>query len=88
MVMGWIFGGVGYHATSKGVELSYNIGYFITEALFCPICTIRSIHPVHPDIIHILWISMFHGHYLHFVDIPVFREYYLHIVDTGRVMSP
>ena len=45
MVVGWIFGGDGCHATSKAVELSYKIGYLITTALFlpdcpvCPVCT-------------------------------------------------
>ena len=43
MVMGWMFGGVGYHATTKGAELNYKIGYCIMTVLFLPV------HPVHPN---------------------------------------
>ena len=75
MVALWMFGGVGCHATIKGAELSYKLGYLITKALFCPVC------PVCPDIIRILWISKFHGHYPHFVNISAFCGYYLHIMD-------
>ena len=75
VVVGWMFGGVGCHATSKGGEFSYKIGYLIMEALFFPI------RPVCPDIIRILWISTFRGHYPHFGDISVFCGYFLHIVD-------
>ena len=77
VVVGWIFGGVGCHATSKGEEFSYKIGYLIMAALFCPI------RPVCPDIIRISWISTFRGHYPHFVDISVFCGYFLHIVDKS-----
>ena len=66
MVMAWVFGGSGCHATSKGSELSYKLGYFIKSALFCPF---RPVCTVCPDIIRILWISTFPGYYLHFVDI-------------------
>ena len=63
MVMGWMFGSVEFHATSKVAELSYKLGYCIKAVLFCPI------RPVCLDIIRILWISTFPGHYLHFVGI-------------------
>ena len=46
MVMGWVFGGAGFHATSKSSELSYKLGYFITAALFGPFCPVS---PVFPD---------------------------------------
>ena len=29
MVVGWMFSGVGCHATSKGAELSYDLDYVI-----------------------------------------------------------
>ena len=72
MVVGWVFGGVGCHARSKGTKLSYKLAYLIAAALFHPV------HPIHPDIIRIPWILMFHGHYTHFVDISTFRGYYLY----------
>ena len=53
---------VGCRATSKGVELSYKIGYLINAALFCPVhpvCPVRRVRPICPDIIRILWISTF-----------------------------
>ena len=52
------------------------------EALFFPIC------PVRPDIIRILWISTFRGHYLHFMDISVFCRYNMHIVDIVDISTP
>ena len=33
-----MFGGAGFHATNKGAELGYKIGYFITAALYFPVC--------------------------------------------------
>ena len=72
MVVGWIFGGDRYHATSKGAELSYKLGYLISEALVRPIRPFCSVCPICPDIIRILRISMFCGHYPHFVNISVF----------------
>ena len=80
-----MFGGGGCHATSKVAELSYKLDFLITAALFFPI---RPVHPVRPDIIHILWISMFHGHFLHFMDVSVFCGYYLHIVDIVDTSIP
>ena len=47
-------------ATSKGVELSYKLGYLNTAALF---------HPIRTYIIRILWISTLRGHYPYFMDI-------------------
>ena len=43
MVVGWMFGGVGCHATSKGVNLSYKLGYLLREAKILPV------RPVSPD---------------------------------------
>ena len=45
MVAGWIFGGVGCHATSKAADLSYRLGYLITAVLYhlvCPVCPLLS----------------------------------------------
>ena len=39
MVVGWIFGGAGCHAMSKGLDLSYKLGYLTMAALFCPVFT-------------------------------------------------
>ena len=50
MVMGLMFGGVGCHATIKGVELSNKLGYEITVALFFPLCPV---YPVHTDSQHL-----------------------------------
>ena len=84
---------VGCHATSKDVELSYNLGYFITAVQFCPVhlvCPARRVCTICPDIIRILWISTFCGHYPHFVDTSTFHGYisisriswiYLHFSD-------
>ena len=36
MVVGWMFDSFGCYATSKGVELSYMLGYLIIAALFPP----------------------------------------------------
>ena len=72
---------------NKGAELSYNIVYLITAALFQPVC------PVCPDIIRILWISTFRKHYPHFVDIiriPWISWIYPHLVDIiciGHITS-
>ena len=81
MVLGCMFGGAGCHSTSKGAELSYNLGYLITSAL------LRPISPVCPDIIHILWISTFCGNYPYFVDVSVFCGYYLHIMDIVDISA-
>ena len=40
--MGWMFGGVGCHATINGAELSYNLGYLIMAALFCPVFLVHT----------------------------------------------
>ena len=61
MVEGWMFGGAGYHTTSKGLEFSYELDYAI---LLCPgilSAFFRNIriswkYPHSVDIIHILWI--------------------------------
>ena len=84
VVAGWMFGGVGCHATSKGAELSYKLGYLIHKSLFNPVCIV---HTVCPDIICISWISTFHGHYPHFVDISAFCGYYLHTVDIVDIST-
>ena len=70
-----MLGVVGCHATSKGVELSYKLGYLFTASIFRLICHVC------PDIIRILLISTFRGHYPHFLDVSILRGYYLHIVD-------
>ena len=76
MVMGWMFCDIGFHATIKCAELSYKLDYLIKSAFFCPNC------PVLHDIIRIIWISTFRGHYLNFIYIYVFSGYDLNIVDT------
>ena len=78
VVVGWMFGGVGCHATSKGAKLSYNIGYLITAALFCPDC---------PHILRISWISTFCEYSPHFVDVSAFCGYYPHIVDIVYISA-
>ena len=70
MVVGWMFDGVGFHATSKGAELSFELDYSITFWSWilswkCP---------------HFVEISMFRGYYLHFVEISVFCGDYPHFV--------
>ena len=70
MVVGWMFGGVGFHTTFKYSKLSYKIGYFITAELFCPI------HPNCPDIYAFVDV-----HVMNFVDVSILRGYYLHIMD-------
>ena len=49
-VLEWIFGGAGCHVTSKGVELSYKLGYLITVALFFSVHTACPVCPVHTDL--------------------------------------
>ena len=83
MVLRWVFGGFGFHATTKGADLIYKLGYLIAAALFCTICPVC---PVHPDIILILWISMFRGHYPRFVETSIFCGYYLHVVDIVDII--
>ena len=70
-----------FYATSEVVESSYNLSYLITEAFFRPVCTFL------PNIIYILWISMFRGHYAHFVDISAFSGYYPHIVNIVDISA-
>ena len=43
VVVGWMFGGVEYHETSKGTELSFKLCYLITATLFFPICPVFSV---------------------------------------------
>ena len=38
MVVGWMFSRVGFHATRKGAELSYNLGCLLTVVLILPVC--------------------------------------------------
>ena len=38
-----MFGNSGCHATIKGAELSYKLGYLIMAALFCPVCPERQV---------------------------------------------
>ena len=67
MVVGWMFGGVGCHVMSKGVELSYDLDYVILFWLWILPAFCRNIHV--PLIlsafcgnIHIPWIlTAFHG---------------------------
>ena len=48
VVVGWIFGGAVCHSNSKGVELSYKLGYLIMAALLCPVFPIFPVCPVCP----------------------------------------
>ena len=68
MVVGWMFGGVRCHATSKGTELSCEIYY----AILFGSCILRWKYP------HFVEICTFRGYFLNFVDISVFRGYYPH----------
>ena len=69
MVVGWMVGGVGYDATSKGAELFYDLD--------CDILFWLWILSVFRENIHVLWIlSAFCG-YIHVLWIfSVFRGYY------------
>ena len=70
MVMGWMFGGVGCHVTSKGAELSCELDY--TILFWSWILSWK--YP------HFVEISTFYGYYPHFVEIYMFRGYYPHFV--------
>ena len=79
MVVGWVFGGVWFHAKIKGVELSYDLDYVILSwswilSAFSGCIRISWIlsaffswiYPRSVDIIRISWIlSAFCGYYLH-----------------------
>ena len=71
MVVGWMFGGIGWHSTSKGAELSCDLDY--TISLWSWILLWKCLH--------FLKISTFCGYYLHFMEISKFRGYYSHFVD-------
>ena len=71
MVSGWMFGGVGCHATSKGAELSCELDYTI---LFWS-CILLWKYP------YFLEISAFCGYYPYFVDTSIFCGYYPHFVE-------
>ena len=43
-----MFGGAGCLASTKGVELSYNLGYLITAALFFPVCPVFIVSYIRP----------------------------------------
>ena len=83
MVVGWMFGGVECHATSKGAELSCEIYYAISffswiltrkYPYYVKTSTFRGYYP------YFVEISTLCGYYLHFVYISVFRGYYPHFV--------
>ena len=80
VVMGWMFGGVGWHATSKGALLSCELDYSISFWL-------GMLSWKYPYFVEI---STFHGYYLHFMNISVFCGYYLHFVEisTFRGYNP
>ena len=63
MVVGWMFGGVGCHATSKGAKLSCELDYPISFWSWILSCK----YP------HFVEISTFCGYYPHFVVISVYR---------------
>ena len=65
VVMGWIFGIVGRHVTSKGVELS--CGLYYATSFWSWILSWK--YP------HFVEISTFRRYYPHFVEISMFREY-------------
>ena len=62
MVVGWMFSGVGCHATSKGAELSCELDYAISFWLWILSCKCP----------HFVEISTLRGYYPHFVYITVF----------------
>ena len=57
MVVWWMFGGVGFHATSKGVELSCELYYtiFSGREYYCVSLFISWEYPRSVDIICISW---------------------------------
>ena len=67
-VVGWMFGGVGCHATSKGTELSYDLDYIILFWLWILSAFRGNIHVLwilsaFRGNIHVPWIlSAFHGY--------------------------
>ena len=98
MVVGWVFEGVGCHATSKVVELSCELDYAISfwswiltwkYTHFVELSTFRGYYPHFVEIFtfrgyyqHFLYISVFCGYYPHFVEISTFLGYCLHFVHS------
>ena len=83
MVVGWIFDGVGCHATSKCYELSCEIDYDISfwswillwkYPHLVEISKFRGYYP------HLVYISVFRGDYPHFVEITTFPGYHPYLV--------
>ena len=86
MVVGWMFGNVGCHTTSKGAELSCELDYAISfwpwmlswkSPYFVEKSTFHWYYP------HFMEIFTFCEYYLHFVDIYVFHGYYPHFVEIS-----
>ena len=86
VVVGWMFGDVGCHTTSKGVKVSCELDYIISFWLwilswkyphFVEISTFRGYYP------HFVEISTFHGYYPHFMYISVFCGYYQHLMEIS-----
>ena len=86
IVVGWMFGGIGCHATSKGAELSCELDYAISFWLcilsweypnFVEVSTFPRYYP------HSVDLSVFCGFYPHFVEISIFCWYYPHFVEIS-----
>ena len=87
MVLGWMFGGIGCRATSKGAYLSCELDYAISfwswilswkYPHFVEISAFRQYYP------HFVEISTFRGYYPHFVHVSIFRGYYPHFVEISK----
>ena len=76
MVMGWIFGRVVCHETSKGADLSCELDYTISFLFW--ILSWR--YP------HFVEISMFCKYYPHFVDIICILRIYPNYLDIIRIL--
>ena len=83
VVVGWIFGGIGCHAPSKGAELSCELDYDISFWSWmlswkCPhFVEISRLCGYYPNFVYI---SVFCGDYPHFVEISISRGYYPYFV--------
>ena len=66
LVVVWMFGGVGCHATSKGVELSSDLDYVIS--FWSWILSWKYLH-IYPYFVEI---PTFCGYYPHFMEISTF----------------
>ena len=100
MVVGWMFSGVGCHATSRGAELSYDLDYSILFwswilSAFCGnihVLWILSAFCGFTSHLFWLWIlSIFRGN-IHvllilsaFLEISTFRGYYPNFVDIRPI---